>query len=86
MEKCLRGQRRFIILETRNEGVRFTLPPLRSLSEEYSQLREQYDEKQQRFTEEVLQIAGTDEWMNEWTNGHIFSLYSWLFRPTPYIK
>ena len=60
MEKCLRGQRRFIILETRNEGVRFTLPPLRSLSEEYNQLREQYNENQQILIEEVLQIAGMD--------------------------
>lgn len=77
MEKCLRGQRRFIILETRNEGVRFTLPPLRSLSEEYSQLREQYNDNQQKFTEEVLQIAGMDGWMNEWIDS--FTLCSWLF-------
>ena len=58
VEKCLRGQKRFVVLETRNDGVRFTTSPLRELSEEYVALREQYSATQSSLAEEVLQIAG----------------------------
>ena len=58
VEKCLRGQKRFTILETRNDGVRFTYSALRSLSEEFVGLREQYGSAQATLAEEVLQVAG----------------------------
>lgn len=47
-----------MILETKNDGVRFTYTVLRSLSEEYQSLREQYSSTQAAVVEEVLQIAG----------------------------
>lgn len=58
VEKCLRGQKRFTILETRNDGVRFTYSALRSLSEDFMGLREQYASAQANLAEEVLQVAG----------------------------
>ena len=58
VEKCLRGQKRFIILETRNDGVRFTYSALRSLSEDFVGLRAQYETAQARLAEEVLNVAG----------------------------
>jgi DNA mismatch repair protein MSH2 len=58
VEKVLRGQRRFSILETRNDGVRFTNSQLRSLSEQYRSLRERYNTVQAAIAEEVLAIAG----------------------------
>ena len=58
VEKCLRGQKKFSILETRNDGVRFTLPSLRPLSEEYLELKMEYTEIQSNLVEEVLKIAG----------------------------
>ena len=58
MEKVLRGQRRFSILETRNDGVRFINSQLRSLSEQYRSLRERYNTVQTAIAEEVLAIAG----------------------------
>lgn len=53
----MRGQRRFSILETRNDGVRFTTSALRSLSEEHLSLKEQYSSTQQSLVEEVINIA-----------------------------
>lgn len=58
VEKCLRGQKRFTILETRNDGVRFTYSTLRSLSEDFVGLRAQYETAQARLAEEVLNVAG----------------------------
>ena len=57
VEKCLRGQRRFSVLETRNDGVRFTSANLRSLSQQFQSLRESYESKQASLAEEVLAIA-----------------------------
>lgn len=61
VEKCLRGQKRFTVLETRNDGVRFTTSSVRSLSEEYVGLREQYSETQSSLAEEVIEIVGRCE-------------------------
>ncbi len=47
-----------MILETRNDGVRFTYASLRSLSDEYQALREQYVSTQAAVAEELLSIAG----------------------------
>lgn len=47
-----------IILETRNDGIRFTCPPLRSHSEEYLDIMGQYNSTQEALVQEVLQIAG----------------------------
>ena len=54
----LRGQKRFTMLETRNDGVRFTHSKLRSESEQYKCLRERYNTVQAAIAEEVLAIAG----------------------------
>ena len=53
----LRGQRRFSVLETRNDGVRFTTSHLRSLSQQFQSLRESYETSQASIAEEVLGIA-----------------------------
>ena len=57
MEKMLRGRRKFSVLETRNDGVKFTCPPLLSLSQHHQSLRERYDSAQRAIVEEVLGIA-----------------------------
>lgn len=59
MEKSIRGQKRFIVLEARNEGVKFTVASLRCLSDEFKQLQGQYNQMQDRFAKEVIEIAGT---------------------------
>ena len=57
VEKVLRGQRRFSVLETRNDGVRFTNSHLRSLSQQFQSLRESYECSQASIAEEVLAVA-----------------------------
>ena len=57
VEKVLRGQRRFLVLETRNDGVRFTTSQLRSLGQEFLSLQESYQSTQTSLAEEVLAIA-----------------------------
>ena len=57
VEKVLRGQRRYSVLETRNDGVRFTNSHLRSLSQQFQSLRESYESTQATIAEEVLAIA-----------------------------
>ena len=57
VEKVLRGQRRFAVLETRNDGVRFTTSQLRSLSQQFQSLRESYESTQASLAVEVLAIA-----------------------------
>lgn len=56
-EKLIRGQKRFIVLDARNEGVRFTVSPLKALSEEYQELQRHYNQQQDKFAKEVVQIA-----------------------------
>ena len=58
MEKNLRGQSAYTILDTRNDGVRFTNSKLQALSEECAALREQYETAQEALVEEVVQVAG----------------------------
>lgn len=53
----LRGQRRFSVLETRNDGVRFINSSLRSLSQQFQSLRECYESSQASISEEVLTVA-----------------------------
>ncbi len=50
-----------MILETRNEGVRFTVTALRQLSEEYLELMKSYNEIQSSLVEEVLKIASKQQ-------------------------
>ena len=57
VEKCLRGQSRFIILEARNDGTKFTTSSLRNLSEEHQSLKKQYHSLQASLVSEVVQIA-----------------------------
>ena len=57
-EKSLRHQPSLTILETRNDGVRFTSSLLRSLSQEHLSLKDHYNTAQSNITEEVLSIAG----------------------------
>ena len=57
LEKLIRGQKRFIVLDARNEGVRFTVSNLRTLSEEYQDSQRLYNQTQDRFAKEVIQIA-----------------------------
>ena len=58
MEKLIRGQHRYIVIDARNDGVRFTLSILRTLSDEYQQLQQLYNETQNKFATEVINIAG----------------------------
>jgi hypothetical protein len=64
MEKCIRGQKRYVILEARNDGVKFVVGSLRSLNEEYNELRRQYNQLQERFADEVITIA-SNGWMDK---------------------
>ncbi len=57
LDKCLRGQKKFITLETRNDGTKFTTSSLRSLSDDYRSLKSQYQSLQASLVSEVLQIA-----------------------------
>lgn len=45
------------MLETRNDGVRFTNSQLRSLSQQFQCLRERYESTQATLVKEVLVIA-----------------------------
>ena len=58
MEKNLRGQSGYTILDTRNDGVRFTNTKLQALSDEWSAMWEQYATAQEALVEEVVQVAG----------------------------
>ena len=78
-EKCLRGQKKFIILETRNEGVRFTFSSLRQLSEEYLELLKSYNEVQGNLVEEVLRIAGNGHLRVSWVELTIPLFYNFNF-------
>ncbi len=57
MDKCLRGQSKFITLETRNDGTKFTTSSLRNLSDDYRALKSQYQSLQASLASEVAQIA-----------------------------
>ena len=57
VDKCLRGQSKFITLETRNDGTKFTTSSLRSLGEDYRALKNQYQSLQASLASEVAQIA-----------------------------
>lgn len=56
-EKEIRGPKRFTVLETRNDGVKFTTSSLQAISDEYRCLKEQYSSAQASVAEEVLSIA-----------------------------
>ena len=56
-EKNLRGHAKYTVIETRNDGVKFTTSSLRSMSEHHSTLREQYNTAQESLANEVLEIA-----------------------------
>ena len=56
-EKNLRGHAKYSVMETRNDGVKFTTSSLRSMSEHHSTLREQYNTAQESLANEVLEIA-----------------------------
>lgn len=56
-EKEIRGQKRFTVLETRNDGVKFTTSALQGVSENYRCLKEQYSSAQSSVAEEVMTIA-----------------------------
>lgn len=58
MEKNIRGQHKYIVIDARNDGVRFTVSSLRALNEEHQHLQEQYNKTQDRFATEVINIAG----------------------------
>ena len=47
-----------IILETRNEGIRFTSSHLQSISKEYMQIMQQYNCTQESLLKEILVIVG----------------------------
>ena len=64
VEKSLRGHRQLIVLETRNDGIRFTCSSLRSLSQEYLQVMGQYNYAQETLVKEVLVIAGRSNFLN----------------------
>jgi DNA mismatch repair protein MSH2 len=57
-EKGLRGQKKFIILETHNDGVRFVTSSLKSFSEEFESLRNQYMTTQGTLAAEIIEVAG----------------------------
>lgn len=57
-EKCIRSQQsKFTILETRQDGVKFTFPSLRVLNDKYTHLKEEYSSTQCSLVDEVLKVA-----------------------------
>eukprot|EP00123_Amoebidium_parasiticum_P014198 comp22389_c2_seq1/m.33400 comp22389_c2_seq1/g.33400 ORF comp22389_c2_seq1/g.33400 comp22389_c2_seq1/m.33400 type:complete len:920 (-) comp22389_c2_seq1:572-3331(-) len=57
-EKELRSQgKKYITLETQKNGVRFTSQTLKTLSEKYLGLKDQYHERQSSLEQEVVSIA-----------------------------
>ena len=54
----MRGQKKFTILETHNDGVRFVTAPLKSFSEEFASLRDQYLSTQADLAAEIIEVAG----------------------------
>ncbi|XP_065906455.1 DNA mismatch repair protein Msh2-like isoform X3 [Dysidea avara] len=56
-EKNLRGHAKYNVMETRNDGIKFTTSSLRALSEQHSSLRSQYNTSQEQLANEVLGIS-----------------------------
>ena len=53
----MRNNKKFITLETRKDGVRFTNSTLRDLNEQYLAHKNLYNELQSNLAKEVLNIA-----------------------------
>ena len=56
-EKVLRNNKKFITLETRKDGVRFTNSTLKDLSEQHIAHKSLYNDLQSNLAKEVLNIA-----------------------------
>jgi len=53
----LRNNKKFVTLETRKDGVRFTNSTLRDLNDQYLAQKSLYNELQSNLAKEVLNIA-----------------------------
>lgn len=58
-EKLIRGKSKFIVLETRKDGVRFQTRGLKRLSSAYQEIAEQYREKEGEMRIKTLEVAAT---------------------------
>ncbi|XP_041352599.1 DNA mismatch repair protein Msh2-like [Gigantopelta aegis] len=56
-EKCLRNNKNYITIDTKNNGVRFHNNALRKMNEEYMQAKEDYNEQQKSVVAEIISIA-----------------------------
>ena len=57
-EKTLRGSSKFICLDTRKDGVRFTTKEFRKLNYELQEVKSKYDEIQSGIIEKILTVFG----------------------------
>lgn len=58
-EKKMRDRSKYIVLETRKDGMRFQSRKLSKLSEEYEAISSDYEEKASETRHRVLEVAGT---------------------------
>ncbi len=58
-ERALRSKKNYIPLETRKDGVRFTLPEMKSLSRGYSQAMSSYRSTQAIIESKSIEVAAT---------------------------
>nr|QIC49975.1 DNA mismatch repair protein Msh2 [Actinia equina] len=57
-EKGLRNNKRYITLDTRKDGIRFTNSSLKQLNDEFQGYKETYNDVQSKLASEVLRVAG----------------------------
>ncbi|KXJ23745.1 DNA mismatch repair protein Msh2 [Exaiptasia diaphana] len=57
-EKGLRNNKKYITIETRKDGIRFTNSSLKQLNEEFQGYRTMYNDVQSKLATEVLRVAG----------------------------
>ncbi|KNC99246.1 mismatch repair ATPase MSH2 [Spizellomyces punctatus DAOM BR117] len=89
----LRGQREYIELATRKDGVYFTTSTLRRLSNDYSDLSAQYEKVQSNLVKDVIEITASYFPVLELLNqliAHLDVLVSFahasIHAPTPYVR
>ena len=70
VQKKLRGNKQFTMLDTRKDGVRFTNASLRQLNNQFQTLKEIYDDVQSKLVNEVIKIASNTT-TGKSTSGHI---------------
>ncbi|KAJ6252600.1 DNA mismatch repair protein msh2 [Anaeramoeba flamelloides] len=56
-QKHLKGDRKFIVLESRKNGVKFTTKKLTKLNQESEEIEEKYEKKQQEVVDQVVRVC-----------------------------